>query len=213
MLDKLGLIERDDRGVRLMDDGRPLEILVQTAGESTEQTDILELIHDSWLRVGVKLYSVPSTREVFRNRIFAGDAMMAIWSGLENGIPTADSSPAALAPTAKHQYQWSKWGQYYESSGQSDEMPQDPKVIELMELNDLWRRTADKAGREKIWHRMLEIHSEELYTIGVVNSVQHPVVVNQYLNNVPEVGFYSIEPGAYFGIYKPDSFWFSEERR
>jgi peptide/nickel transport system substrate-binding protein len=213
LLDELGLTERDDRGVRLMDDGRPLEILVQTAGESTEQTDILELIHDSWLRVGVKLYSVPSTREVFRNRIFAGDAMMAIWSGLENGIPTADSSPAALAPTAKHQYQWSKWGQYYESSGQSGEMPQDPKIIELMELNDQWRKTADKAGREKIWHRMLEIHSEELYTIGVVNSVQHPVVVNQYLNNVPEVGFYSIEPGAYFGIYKPDSFWFGEERR
>ena len=213
LLDELGLTNRDDRGVRLMADGRPLEILVQTAGESTEQTDILELIHDSWLRAGIKLYSIPSTREVFRNRIFAGDAMMAIWSGLENGIPTADSSPAALAPTAKHQYQWSKWGQYYESSGKSGEKPQDPKVIELMALNDEWRRTADKAGRAQIWHRMLEIHSEELYSIGIVNSVQHPIVVNRYLNNVPETGFYSIEPGAYFGIYKPDSFWFDEERR
>ena len=213
VLDELGLTERDDRDVRLMEDGRPLEILVQTAGESTEQTDILELIHDSWLRAGVKLYSVPSTREVFRNRIFAGDAMMAIWSGLENGIPTADSSPAELAPTAKYQYQWSKWGQYYESSGKSGEKPEDPLVLELGELNDLWRKTAKKTGREKIWHRMLEIHSEELYSIGVVNSVQHPIVVNQYLNNVPEVGFYSIEPGAYFGIYKPDSFWFDEERR
>ena len=213
LLDELGLIERDDRGVRLMDDGRPLEILVQTAGESTEQTDILELIHDSWLRAGVKLYSVPSTREVFRNRIFAGDAVMAIWSGMENGIPTADSSPEELAPTSKYQYQWSKWGQYYESSGKSGEKPEDPSVLELGRLNDLWRKTADQATREKIWHRMLEIHSEELYTIGVINSVQHPIVVNQYLNNVPEVGFYSIEPGAYFGIYKPDSFWFDEERR
>ena len=212
ILDELGMSKRDDRGVRIMADGRPLEILVQTAGESTEQTDILELIHDSWIQAGVKLYSVPSTREVFRNRIFAGDAVMSIWSGLENGIPTPDSSPAALAPTAKYQYQWPKWGQYYESRGQSGEKPDDPYVVELVELIDMWHRAADRQQREKIWHRMLKIHSEELYTIGVINSVQQPVVVNQYLQNVPEVGFYSIEPGAYFGIYKPDTFWFEAER-
>jgi len=39
------------------------------------------------------------------------------------------------------------------------------------------------------------------------------VVVNQALHNVPLTGFYDIEPGAYFGIYKPDTFWFSEDRR
>lgn len=213
ILDELGLQRRDGRGVRIMADGRPLEILVQTAGESTEQTDILELIHDSWLRAGVKLYSVPSTREVFRNRIFAGDAIMSIWSGLENGIPTADSSPEELAPTAKYQYQWPKWGQYYESSGQSGEKADDPEVVELVELADSWRRTPDREGRLRIWHRMLQIHSEQLYSIGVINSVQHPVVVNRYLMNVPEVGFYNIEPGAYFGIYRPDTFWFEAGRR
>lgn len=213
MLDELGLSERDGRGVRIMADGRPLEILIQTAGESTEQTDILELIHDSWLQAGIKLYSVPSTREVFRNRLFAGNAVMAVWSGLENGLPTADTSPAELAPTAKYQYQWSKWGQYYETGGRSGEKPQDPQVDELVELTDLWRRAADHEARARVWHRMLKIHSEELYSIGVVNTVQHPVVVNRYLKNVPQVGFYNIEPGAYFGIYRPDTFWFEQERR
>ena len=213
LLDELGLEERDDRGVRIMSDGRPLEVMIQTAGESTEQTDILELIHDSWLQAGVKLYSIPSTREVFRNRVFAGEAMMSVWSGLENGLPTADTSPAELAPTAKHQYQWPKWGQYYESSGQSGEKPQNPRVIELVDLVKQWRRSSDYASRETIWHRMLNIHSEELYSIGVLNSVQHPVVVNKFLRNVPRVGFYNIEPGAYFGIYRPDTFWFTEQRR
>ena len=212
LLDELGLTERDDRGVRMMADGRPLEILIQTAGESTEQTDILELIHDSWLQAGVKLYSVPSTREVFRNRIFAGDAIMSIWSGLENGIPTANSSPAELAPTAKYQYQWPQWGHYYESRGQAGEKPDDHYVTELVELIEAWRRSTRPQQREEIWHRMLKIHSEVLYTIGIVNSVQQPLVINRYLRNVPEVGFYNIEPGAYFGIYKPDTFWFEAER-
>ena len=196
-----------------MSDGRPLEVLIQTAGESTEQTDVLQLIHDSWLAAGIKLYSVPSTREVFRNRIFSGDAVMSIWTGLANGLPAADSSPAELAPTNQYQYQWPKWGLYYESNGKSGEEPDDPVLKELLALNHQWRLALDRAEREKIWLRMLEIHSEQMFTIGVVSGVRHPVVVNNYLHNVPKKGFYDIKPGAYFGIYKPDTFWFSEERR
>lgn len=213
LLDELGLTERDSRGIRLMADGRPLEILIQTAGESTEQTDVLELISDSWSRAGIKLYSVPSTREVFRNRIFSGEAVMSIWSGLANALPTADTSPADLAPTTQYQYQWPKWGQYYQSSGKSGEMPENSEVNELSKLNAQWQHSTSIVEREKIWHRMLEIHSEQMFTIGVISGIRHPVVVNNFLHNVPAEGFYDIRPTAYFGVYKPDTFWFEEERR
>lgn len=213
LLDELGLTQRDDRGVRLLPDGRPLEIVVQTAGESTEQTDVLQLIHDSWLQAGIKLYTVPSTREVFRNRIFSGDAIMSIWSGLENAMLTADSSPKALAPTSKYQYQWPQWGSYYESGGQSGEEPDMPAARELVELVDRWARATTRQERTEIWHRILDIHREQMFTIGIVNHVPHPVVVSNNLHNVPKVGFYDISPGAYFGIYKPDTFWFDEVRR
>jgi len=213
LLDEIGLTERDDRGIRLLPDGRPLEILVQTAGESTEQTDVLELIHDSWQQAGIKLYSVPSTREVFRNRIFSGDAIMSIWSGLENGIPTADNSPAELAPTSKYQYQWPQWGAHYESRGQQGEAPELALARELVELSARWSRAPSHAEREAIWHRMLEINRDQVFSIGIVNQVPHPVVVNNHLHNVPQRGYYDFSPGAYFGIYKPDSFWFDEARR
>jgi peptide/nickel transport system substrate-binding protein len=213
LLDELGLTERDDRGVRLLPDGRPLEILIQSAGESTEQTDVLELISDSWLQAGIKLYSIPSTREVFRNRIFSGDAMMSIWSGMENAIPTAENSPSELAPTSKYQYQWPKWGSYYESSGKSGEAPDLAEVQQLVDLHDQWMHAFTHEQRESIWHQMLEIHRDYMFSIGIVNHVPHPVVVSNYLHNVPQTGFYDISPGAYFGIYKPDTFWFDEVRR
>ena len=213
LLDELGLSERDDRGVRLLADGRPLEIVVQTAGESTEQTDVLELVHDSWLQAGIKLYSIPSTREVFRNRIFSGDAIMSIWSGLENGIPTAENSPMALAPTSKYQYQWPQWGAYYESGGTSGEEPELPAARELLALSNQWSQATTHEERVQIWHKMLDINRDRMFTIGIVNRVPHPVVVNNSLHNVPTTGFYDIAPGAYFGIYKPDTFWFDEERR
>ena len=40
----IGLTARDARGLRLMRSGQALEIVVDTAGESTEETDVLELI-------------------------------------------------------------------------------------------------------------------------------------------------------------------------
>jgi peptide/nickel transport system substrate-binding protein len=138
---------------------------------------------------------------------------MSIWSGLENGIPTAENTPMALAPTSKYQYQWPQWGAYYESGGTSGEEPDLPAARELLALSNAWSHAVTHEKRVEIWHRMLEINREQMFTIGIVNHVPHPVVVNNFLHNVPETGFYDISPGAYFGIYKPDTFWFDEVRR
>jgi len=81
LLDEMGLTHRDDRGLRTLPDGRPLAIIVETAGENTEETDVLQLVHDSWLQIGVKLYSKPQSRDILRNRVFAGEAVMSVWSG------------------------------------------------------------------------------------------------------------------------------------
>ena len=64
---------------------------------------------------------------MLRNRIFAGETLMTIWFGLENGIPSADMSPYEFAPTSQQQYQWPKWGQYYETRGQAGEPPDGPR--------------------------------------------------------------------------------------
>ncbi|MFC1664352.1 ABC transporter substrate-binding protein [Pseudomonadota bacterium] len=210
LLDDIGLKQRDDRGIRIMSDGRPLEIILQTAGESTEETDILELIHDNWLRIGVKLYTKPSQREVFRNRVFAGDAMMSIWTGLENGIPTPGMSPKALAPTSQQQLHWSKWGKHHETRHESGEAPSLPEANKLLELNQQWLTASTEQKRAQIWHQMLDIHSEQVFTIGIVNSVRQPIVVNNRLRNLPKQGVFSWQPSAYFGIYRPETFWFDE---
>jgi peptide/nickel transport system substrate-binding protein len=52
-----------------------------------------------------------------------------------------------------------------------------------------------------------------VFSIGTIGGVLQPVVVNDTLRNVPEKGIYNWDPGAYFGIYKPDHFWFDSEPR
>jgi len=206
LLDEMGLKKALD-GFRRLPDGRPLEIIVETAGESTEHTDILELIRETWREVGIQLFTKPSQRESFRNRIFAGETVMSVWTGFENGIPTPDMSPEMLAPTSQQHLQWPKFGQYFETGGTHGLKPDVPEIAELAKLYLEWRQTASVEERRKIWERMLAIHAEQQFTIGVVSGVPQPVVASVKLRNVPEKGLYNWDPGAFFGIYRPDTFW------
>jgi len=207
LLDEMEL-KRGPDGTRRLPDGRPLEIIVETAGESTEQTDVLELIRETWREVGIKLFSKPSQREAFRNRVFSGETVMSVWSGLENGLATPETGPDELAPTVQVQLQWPKFGQYYETGGKSGELVDIPEVIQLAELYRDWQASTTGVQRTRIWQEMLDLHVEQQFTIGVIAGVPQPVVVRNTLMNVPEKGVYNWDPGAFFGIYRPDSFFF-----
>ena len=209
LLDELGMTKRRGDGIRLLPDGRPLEIIVETAGESSLQTDVLELIRDSWREVGIKLFTRPSQREVFRRRIFSGETQVAIWFGLENGIATSESDPWELAPVRQISLQWPKWGKHFESKGRSGEPPDMSIAYELLDLYAAWQHANDNVERSKIWKRMLDIHREQVFTLGLVSGMFQPVVVSNRMVNVPEKGIYNWDPGSFFGIYRPDTFWFS----
>lgn len=209
ILDEMGLTERDSRGIRLLPDGRPMEILVQTAGESTEETDVLSLVEDSWRRIGVQMYVKPTQREVLRNRVFSGEAIMSAWYGLPNGVPVANMSPSQMAPTKQDQYQWPKWGRFYETGeGKPSLMPE---VQELVSLNKAWGMASSEFEQARIWNRMLEIHADQVFSIGLVSGVLQPIVVNERLMNVPENAFYNWDPGAYFGIHNMPGFFYKDQ--
>jgi peptide/nickel transport system substrate-binding protein len=212
LLDEIGLRRQRPRGLRMLPDGRPLEITVETAGEDTEQTDVLQLVHDTWLEAGIKLFIKPSQREYFRNRVFSGKSVMTIWAGVENGLAGPSTNPEEFVPMSQQQLQWPKWGQHAETAGRSGEEVDDPAGRELVLLEHAWRKSGSELERLRIWQRILEIHAEQVFTIGLVANVRQPVVVSRRLHNVPDIGIYNWDPGAFFGIYRPDSFWFGEPR-
>ncbi|AMJ61881.1 ABC transporter substrate-binding protein [Bosea sp. PAMC 26642] len=208
LLDEIGLTKRDAEGVRLLADGRRLEFTIETVGERTEETDILDLIKQDLIAVGIKIYPRSTQRDVFRRRILAGQTVMSAWSGMDNALVSPGMEPDALAPTSSAQFNWPRWGQFLESNGREGEAPDLPEVKELVRLYNDWRTSSTNEQRRTIWQTMLRINAEQLYTIGIVNGTLQPVVVSRHLRNVPDKGLYSFEPGAFFGRYMPDTFWF-----
>jgi peptide/nickel transport system substrate-binding protein len=210
LLDEIGLDKRSSDGLRLLPDGRPMDLVVETAGEETEQTDVLELVQETWLKIGIRIHTRPLQREMFRNRIFSGETLMSIWYGIENGIPSADMSPAEFAPTDQQQLQWPMWGQYYQTKGEAGKAPDLPDAAELLDLFEQWRAARTTDERRGIWEHMLSIYSAQMYSIGLIAGILQPVAVRNTLRNVPAEGVYNWEPGAQFGIYRPDTFWFEK---
>ena len=83
-----------------------------------------------------------------------------------------------------------------------------PEAQRLFDLYEQWLASIDDDEKAQIWREMLDIHAEQQFTIGVIGAILQPVVVAETLRNVPKEGFYNWDPGAQFGMYHPDLFWF-----
>ncbi len=210
LLDEMGLTERDGRGIRKLPDGRPLEVIAETAGERQEEIDALELIAEMWREIGVRLVFRPLDRDILRNKVYAGESMMPVWFGWNLGIPTADATPTEQTPIDQSVFSWPKWGQHYQTKGEVGEAPDTPEGERLMELYHAWKSSPTDEGRAEAWREILAIHAENVFSIGLVASAPQPVVIAENLRNFPEQAIYAWEPGAHFGVWRIDEVFYAE---
>ncbi|MFK7753722.1 MAG: ABC transporter substrate-binding protein [Sedimentitalea sp.] len=209
LLDAAGLDKRMANGIRMLPDGRPMEVVVETAGERQEVENALQIVTDTWREIGVKLVMRPLDRDILRNRVFAGTTMASVWFGWDNGIPKPYTSPDYLAPRHQEFLAWPKWGQHFQTGGQAGEAPDMPEAQRLMALSLQWDRAGSDDERSAVWREMLAIHADQQFAIGLLAEAPQPVVVHKGLRNVPNKGIWAWDPGAHFGIHRPDEFFFA----
>lgn len=208
LLDEAGLAKKGGDGIRLLPDGRPMELVIEVAGERQEEENALQIVTDTWREIGVKLVMRPLDRDILRNRVYAGTSMASAWFGWDNGIPQAYTSPDYLAPRQQEFFAWPKWGQFYQTNGGAGEPPDMEAPKRLLDLSHEWEQTTDDARRAEIWQEMLKIHADNVFGIGILNEAPQPIVVSTKLKNVPESAIWAWEPGAHFGIHRMDEFYF-----
>ena len=213
LLDEAGLAKRGADGMRLLPDGRRADIVVETAGDNNDLVDIMELVGDDYAKLGLRTFVHPSQRDVFRQHIADGRTVFSMGPGLDNGAPTPAIAPDALAPLTDAQFQWPRWGLFAQSGGHEGDRIDMPEVQELDDLYRQWRRSGGPDERKEIWAKMLWINADQVFTVGIINGTKQPVVVSNHLRNVPNDALYGFEPGGFFGIYMPDTFFFDNVAR
>ena len=206
LLDELGLTKRNANGIRLLPDGRPMQIVVETAGEEARADRRAGAgVATTGRRSASRVFIKPSQREVFYNRINAGDhADGGLARAGERHARMPTMSPAEFAPLTPDQFQWPAWGLWAQTSGQMGEEPD----LEAGQAADgaegrVGRRPAIPTQQAAIWHEILTIWTDQVFTIGIVSGVDQLVVVSDKLQNVPERGIYNFDPGAYLRHVPP----------
>jgi peptide/nickel transport system substrate-binding protein len=210
LLDKVGLTKRDAKGIRLRPDGRPVTLTVESSGEGTENSDVLELITDYWKEVGIQMLVKAQTKENLRLRTVAGEALMTANAGVVTAAPTPNTSPREFAPTMRGGLQWPKWGMWVESKGKQGEKCNMESACQLLDYLEEWQNATDETGRRKAWEKILQANADEVFSIGTVNGIRQPIVVGSRVRNVPDEAYYAWDPGGYIGLYQPDTFWISQ---
>jgi peptide/nickel transport system substrate-binding protein len=209
LLDGIGLTQRNGESIRVLPDGRELEIVVEVAGDSRDTIEALELIAEFWRDVGVKLFIKPQEPGVLRNRSYSGRTVMVAGPGLDNAIPTSEMPPNEIAPALGENYSWPLWGEYEETRGAHGEAVDLPDAKQLLDLYHQWLATTDREEQTRIWKEMLAINAKNIFNIGTVARELQPVVVSNKLHNVPEKALFAFEPTSYFGVYRMEEFFFA----
>jgi peptide/nickel transport system substrate-binding protein len=211
LMDAVGLKVDDKYKIRRMSDGRLLSLLVATQGTDPSEVAILRLIQESWRKIGVELMIGAPLPSEFHDRIVDGRTVMSIAEGLAEGLATAQMNPVELAPSSEAQLQWPRWGLYERTHGAKGDKVDMPQAMKLVDLWKTWRDSPKDSDKAAAWRQMVKIHADQVFTIGLVGEVPQPVAVNPRLRNIPERDFYNWEPGAYFGLYRPESFWLDDK--
>ncbi|MGX9416860.1 ABC transporter substrate-binding protein [Vibrio sp. RC27] len=199
MLDSLGLDKLDKEGYRLGSDGKPLSFLVhfQAGRKISEEGAILFKADMDNLKLR---FIMRSDEKSYFNQIRRGSEYQMVLHnntsglnplfGANNYFPVMSNTNFAPLQAA-----------YYQSNGANGKAPT-PEMQVLVDLYEKLTQETDKAKFAEMVNEVMEIHSENLYAIGILRYTGSPAVVHNRMKNVPE---------KFFSVYKSPFFHYKEQ--
>lgn len=209
LLDEIGLTQRGTGGIRQLPDGEPLRLVAETAGEDPTQVAILQLIRDSLFEAGIKGAIKPEQRDLMRNRglLRCRGPVRLVWAGERPRHPNpvaagagADQSAAAVLAEvgAALREQWpfrrtDRPGTGGDAAG----------AEHRLEQRCQWCRAGGPVAADAGDPRRAGLHHRHRPRCAATGHRQRQAPQRpQRADNW--------EPGAHFGVYHPDTFWFDE---
>ena len=207
LLDDIGLAKRAADGTRLLPNGKPLIINVDTTSE--RPLEVVQMVCTYWQKVGVNArMKVRSPGLMSRMRQMGIADIMVHKEGGNFFGPLAAGGYAPTHPAEA--VQWAQWASYVTSGGRRGwEAPE-----RLLETNRLWEDVLTAPNeREKLaaWQRLATHTAKRLPIIGLMTSPGKVVYVSRRMRNVPKLslaGWIAHEPGNCC----PESFYYAEPR-
>jgi peptide/nickel transport system substrate-binding protein len=185
LLDEIGLDKKDADGNRLGPDGKPLTILVET-GPWEVYPKIAEMIAGYWTAVGIKSSAKTISAGLAGEKVRANDfeAQLQGFAQVSEFLIHPDNV-RMRPPWIRNAYPWYLW---LDTGGAQGEEPP-AEVKRLWEAYEEFHTTVPGSpDYMRLGKEVLELNVKGLYAIGTVGLEPMPVVVKNYVRNVPPTG-------------------------
>jgi len=199
LLDEMGLEWDSGHELRLLSDGRPMEIIFLASGSSA----VDELCLEYWAAIGVKVTQKVMTRTLLYEATTSNQNMMSAWGGDEILDILLCRRPKWFAARyGDETTQAPLWALWWESGGKEGEEPPD-WYKPLYEWFEKYAETEDVEWVEKL----LASNAENLWTIGTVVDTPSLRIHSKDLLNMAETG-YNCWDTHYGGEFWPEAWYF-----
>jgi len=184
LLDEIGLKMDPATKLRTLPDGRPMQIAFDW--NNTQSVALMEMVSESWRKIGVQVDAKPVLRPVIRPKVYANQLMMSAWGGDEVIDTLLMRRPKWFAPIYGDESTWAPlWARWYVTKGKEGEEPI-PEVKQLYEWFDKYAETDDVQYVDNL----LKSQAENVWTIGTVADAPVPLLFNKDMKNVPESDYW-----------------------
>ena len=191
LLDEMGLTERDGDGTRLRPDGAPLVLRLDFAPQAGA-AEVHELVRDYWAAIGVRLELQEVTTDVFRSLAAANDHDLTVWHGDGNELPgvVAGVGNTRMAPPFREGYvvEWRRW---LDSDGAEGLEPSADAIRAFEVVRALQLTEPGSQDHAALVRELVDLHTDNVWLIGVVGDVPAPLIVSDAMGNVPDYHFLS----------------------
>ncbi|MFW6154660.1 MAG: ABC transporter substrate-binding protein [Planctomycetota bacterium] len=203
MLDALGLDQRRSDGTRLLWDGSPLIMNVET--EEARPLAVVQMVCDYWRELGIDTRMQVRTYAMLNRLSQLGDLDIRVHK--EGGNFFGPIIAGGYAPTHPAEaVQWYGWATYIRSGGRGGDIPPD----RIMDIQRMWEEVITaptEQAKYDAWQRLSRRTARELPIMAIMTSPGKLVYVRNNFKNVPDLslaGWAAHDPGNAC----PESFFF-----
>jgi len=204
LLDEMGLKWDSEHKFRLRPDGKTLAITIEFWAGEAPLTAICELVKEYWEKIGIKVALKSEERTFYEQRTAAGEHDVGVWETdrcMEGRIFSQPPKGWFSAP------QWATW---FNTKGETGEEP--PEVLKkYVRLIDEWQTTLMGSKEYKqLAQKVFDTFAENIWIIGTVGLAKRPIVVKNYLRNLPEKAYFGCDNDWWAGFLAEQ--WFLKKR-
>ncbi|MFW6007054.1 MAG: ABC transporter substrate-binding protein [Halanaerobiales bacterium] len=185
--------------------------LVYSKMDSFNPGPILEMIKSQLEEIGINITLKEVSRERLQQLCQENNIDITIGNGgnfIDLTFGDLYNLSKTFAPTSGFINSWPAWSSWYTTDRENGIEPPDP-IKDLIVYAKTLNTTSDHKTKKEIGQKLIKSQSENLWSIGIVGSIPHPVVVSNNLQNVPEQGYW-IEELNYMKPKYPEQFYLKD---